>query len=223
VVIPDNVVDVLEAAIAQLFKSENVVLDATKGKRIDFAEFEAAWAAFEAIATGASGRLIIRGDSAGGNLAAAVAHQARGSQERRISGQVLIYPGLGGDWASESYVTHADAPHLTTKDMQFYMHVRTGGAPRPEGDACYAPLHDNDFAGLPPTVCITAACDPLYSDGEAYRDVLLAAGGQAHWSNVAGMVHGCLRARAMSARAAGFFDEVVGAIEALGQGRWPYP
>lgn len=51
VVIPQDVVEVLEAAIAQLFKSEKVVLDATKGKRIGFAEFEAAWAAFEASRT----------------------------------------------------------------------------------------------------------------------------------------------------------------------------
>ncbi|MGC1498030.1 MAG: RraA family protein [Sulfitobacter sp.] len=51
VVIPDDVVPRLEAAIAQLFKSENVVFDAVKGKQIDFAEFEAAWAAFEASRT----------------------------------------------------------------------------------------------------------------------------------------------------------------------------
>lgn len=51
VVIPDDVVPELEAAIAQLFKSEKVVLDATKGKRITFAEFEDAWAAFEASRT----------------------------------------------------------------------------------------------------------------------------------------------------------------------------
>lgn len=51
VVIPDDVVDVLESAIAQLFKSEKVVLDATKGKRITFEEFEIAWAAFEASRT----------------------------------------------------------------------------------------------------------------------------------------------------------------------------
>lgn len=51
VVIPEDVVPKLEAAIAQLFKSEKVVLDATKGKRITFAEFEAAWAAFEASRT----------------------------------------------------------------------------------------------------------------------------------------------------------------------------
>jgi len=51
VVIPEDVVPVLEAAIAQLFKSEKVVLDATKGKQIGFAEFERAWAAFEASRT----------------------------------------------------------------------------------------------------------------------------------------------------------------------------
>ncbi|KHA53362.1 RraA family protein [Sulfitobacter geojensis] len=51
VVIPDDVIPRLEAAIAQLFKSEKVVLDATKGKRIGFAEFETAWAAFEASRT----------------------------------------------------------------------------------------------------------------------------------------------------------------------------
>lgn len=51
VVIPNDVIPTLEAAIAQLFKSEKVVLDATKGKRITFAEFEVAWAAFEASRT----------------------------------------------------------------------------------------------------------------------------------------------------------------------------
>jgi regulator of RNase E activity RraA len=51
VVIPDDVIPALEAAIAQLFKSEKVVFDAVKGKRIDFAGFEAAWAAFEASRT----------------------------------------------------------------------------------------------------------------------------------------------------------------------------
>ncbi|MFY0646780.1 RraA family protein [Sulfitobacter geojensis] len=51
VMIPDDVIPRLEAAIGQLFKSEKVVLDATKGKRIGFAEFETAWAAFEASRT----------------------------------------------------------------------------------------------------------------------------------------------------------------------------
>lgn len=51
VVIPEDVVPLLEAAIGQLFASEKIVLDAVKGRQIDFAEFEAVWAAFEASRT----------------------------------------------------------------------------------------------------------------------------------------------------------------------------
>ena len=50
-VIPDDVIPDLEAAITQLFASEKIVLDAVRGKNLDFAGFEAAWAAFEASRT----------------------------------------------------------------------------------------------------------------------------------------------------------------------------
>ncbi|MEP5730654.1 MAG: alpha/beta hydrolase [Sulfitobacter sp.] len=184
--------------------------------------FEDAWAAFEAVAAAYPGPVVLCGDSAGGNLAAAVAHHARGRVIGRIAGQLLIYPGLGGDQSKGSYVTHAEAPQLTMTDLAFYAKIRTGGALPPVGDPRYAPLHDTDFTGLPPTVVITAECDPLASDGETYRDALRAAGGQAEWINVSGMVHACLRARNMSRKAAGFFDRVVDGVANLGAGRWPY-
>lgn len=185
--------------------------------------FEDAWAAFEAVAETSSGPIVLCGDSAGGNLAAAVAHHARGRVEGRVTGQVLIYPGLGGDWTKGSYVEHAEAPQLTVKDMEFYQTVRTGGAVPPKDDPRYAPLRDTDFAGLPPTVLVTAECDPLSSDGGDYRDAVLAAEGQAVWFNEAGMVHACLRARNMSSRAAVFFDRVVDGVAAMGRSEWPYP
>lgn len=184
--------------------------------------FHDAWFAFEAIAATRDGDIILCGDSAGGNLAAAVAHHARGKIEGRITGQVLIYPGLGGDRSKGSYVTHASAPHLTTDDLNAYATLRTGGAKPPISDPRFTPLSDRDFSGLPATVIVTAECDPLASDGETYRDALLTAGGHAAWVDVAGMVHGCLRARNMSTRAAGFFDAVVEGVAALGAGQWPY-
>lgn len=180
--------------------------------------YKDAWAAFEAIAAHYQGRVVLAGDSAGGNLAAAVTHHARA----RIAGQVLIYPGLGGDRTRGSYVVHANAPELTTRDLLFYQTIRTGGVPVPEGDPRYAPLQDTDFSGLPPTVVVSAQCDPLASDGETYRNAILAQGGRAVWFNEAGLVHGCLRARHMSARGAAFFDRVVRAVEALAKGDWPY-
>lgn len=175
-------------------------------------------AAFDAIAQAFDGPVFMAGDSAGGSLAAAVTHHARG----RVAGQVLIYPGLGGDPTKGSYVTHANAPELTTRDMLFYQTIRTGGTPPPQGDPRYAPLQDADFSGLPPTVIVTAECDPLASDGESYRDAIRAAGGRAAWFNEAGLVHGCLRARGMSVRGAAFFDRVVDAVDALMNDDWPY-
>ena len=180
--------------------------------------FEDAWRAFVAVANTYTGEIILAGDSAGGNLAAAVTHHARGRQDGRIVGQMLIYPGLGGDVTKGSYVTHADAPQLTVRDMQFYQTMRTGGAPPPTDDPRYTPLHDTDFSDLPCTVIVTAACDPLSSDGGAYRDALRAAGGEAEWHEITGMVHGCLRARVMSRKAAAFFDKVVGGIADMGRG-----
>lgn len=184
--------------------------------------FNDAWSAFEAVTRVHDGPVVMAGDSAGGNLAAAVTHRARHQVPGRIAGQVLIYPGLGGARGQGSYVTHADAPQLTVADMDFYQKMRMGGAVPPQGDPRYAPLQDTDFSGLPPSVMVTAECDPLASDGQAYRDAILRAGGRAVWFNEAGMVHGCLRARAMSQRAAAFFDRVVEGIAVLGRGDWPY-
>lgn len=183
--------------------------------------FNDARAAFAAIVAEYAGPVVLAGDSAGGNLAAAVAHYARGRMdETRLLGQVLIYPGLGGDQTQGSYQRHANAPQLTVADMAFYHQVRSGGTP-PQADPRYAPLHDRDFTGLPPSVMITAECDPLSSDGETYRDAILAAGGQAVWIEEAGLVHGYLRARVMSQKASASFDRIVGAIAKLGAGEWP--
>ncbi|NNE51359.1 MAG: alpha/beta hydrolase [Sulfitobacter sp.] len=184
--------------------------------------FNDAWSAFGAICEECPDDIVLCGDSAGGKLAASVAHHARGRIDGRVIGQVLIYPGFGGDITKGSYVTHAEAPHLTLADIAFYRDIRLGGAERPTDDPRYSALLDTDFTGVPPTVIVTAECDPVSSDGETYRDLLRDAGVPAHWSEVKGMVHACLRARNMSQKAAGFFDEVVEAVAALGKGEWPY-
>ena len=183
--------------------------------------FEDAWAAFVGIVQAWNGVVAVAGDSAGGNLAAAVAHHARGRIDARIAGQVLIYPALGGDIAQGSYLLHAQAPQLSTADMEVYERLRRGGADIAHGDARFAPLRDADFSHLPLTVLITAECDPLASDGEAYRDAVLAAGGKAVWINEAGLVHGYLRARETSQKAAASFDRIVMAVAGLGRGEWP--
>jgi acetyl esterase len=182
------------------------------------AAFDDVRSAFEWAAGTRSRPILLCGDSAGGNLAAALSHATRGHPREPI-GQVLIYPGLGGDRSKGSYVTHAEAPMLTVRDLEFYKHIRSGGQER-SGDATLAPLADTDFSKLPPTVLITAQCDPLSSDGEAYRDRIIAAGGKATWFEEPGLVHGYLRARHTVGRARASFTRIVDAVIALGQRTW---
>ena len=179
-------------------------------------DFNDAVAAFDAVRSAHPGPIVLAGDSAGGNLVAAVAHARRG----QASGCLLIYPGLGGDWSLPSYIEHAEAPGLTTRDMQFYQHMRTGGADK-SGDATYAPLQDTDFSNLPPTVAITAQCDPLSSDGDEYVRQLKAAGVPAIWREEQGLVHAYLRARHMSAKASASFARMIAALAGLRDGRLP--
>ena len=181
------------------------------------AAFDDAMAAFEWAAQ--DGRaVVLAGDSAGGNLAAAVSHASRGHPRPPV-GQVLIYPGLGGDMSRGSYLTHAEAPMLTTSDIRFYGATRTGGADR-TGDITLAPLADADFANLPPSVIVTAECDPRASDGLAYCERITAAGGRCLWVEEPGLVHGYLRARHMVGRARTSFSRIVEAVGALGRGEW---
>ena len=179
-----------------------------------------AWAAFAATCAAFSGPIVLCGDSAGGCLVASVAHKARAHHPDRVTGTLLIYPGLGADWTEQSYVDHPEAPGLTTKDMAFYRLVRSAGQ-EITSDPHYAPLQDSDFSNLPPTVILTAQCDPLSSDGDVYAQRLTAAGGQALWREEAGLVHAYLRARHMSSKAKASFARMIQSLITLRDGSLP--
>lgn len=185
------------------------------------AAFDDALAVFEWLAAASGLPIVLCGESAGGTLAAAVAHATR-RHSRPAIGQMLIYPGLGGEIGrpperpiGRSYVEHAAAPLLTLADLDFYRTIRAASGQSPD-DPTFAPLRDDNFAGLPPTVVVTAECDPLSSDGEAYRDRILAAGGRALWREEPRLTHSFLRARATVPRAAGAFARIIADIARLG-------
>lgn len=184
------------------------------------ASFDDALAVFEWVVATSALPVVLCGESAGGNLAAAVA-QATRHHVRHAIGQVLIYPGLGGDESGRSYVEHAEAPLLTLADIEYYRRIRSAPGQSAD-DPTFSPLRDRDFSGLPPTVIVTAECDPLSSDGEAYRDRILAAGGRAVWREEPGLVHSFLRARSTVPRAAEAFARIVADTGTLGRGEWPY-
>ena len=185
------------------------------------ADFEDARTAFLHIAGRGDHPVILVGDSAGGNLAATVSQAVRGGGPQP-AGQVLIYPGLGSDTTKGTFIEHADAPMLTTRDIAFYKTLCTGGNEKLLEEPTCTPLRDTDFSKLPPTLIFSAECDPLAGDGGIYCNHLLTAGGKAIWFNEKGMVHGYLRARHSVGRARASFSRIVEAINTLGRGDWPY-
>ena len=164
--------------------------------------------------------IILAGDSAGGTLVASLV-QSLGRAEDRIVGQLLIYPALGGDKSLPSYLEHENAPMLTRADMEFYESVRGEGRDL-SLDPTATPLAADDFAGLPPTVILTAECDPLASDGGAYQSAIEGAGGAAIWINEKGLVHGYLRARFISKRAAESVARIVDALNMFAAREWKF-
>lgn len=180
------------------------------------AAFEDGWAVLRAVAA-FNPDVIIGGDSAGGNLAAALALKARDEGGPALKGQVLIYPGLGGDMRRGSYVTQAEAPGLSTRDVMYYRDTYKGG-----GSKYAEPLQESDFSRLPPAFLVAAALDPLHDDCFDYADRLKSHGVAAKVRDEPLLVHAFLRARNMSVPARRSFDAMTTACAALAHhGRLP--
>ncbi|PMV27361.1 MULTISPECIES: alpha/beta hydrolase [unclassified Pseudomonas] len=138
-------------------------------------------------------RLVVIGDSAGGNLAAALCLGLRDDRQPLPLAQVLIYPGLGGPPDLPSRRDCADAPLLSSADTDCYLALYLQGSGKPIAYAM--PLLANDFSGLPRALIAVAQFDPLRDDGMLYAERLQAAGVSTVLYPGKGLVHGCLRAR----------------------------
>lgn len=166
------------------------------------AAFDDCWAVLNHI-----GPCILVGDSAGGNMAAALSLKSRDVKGPKVQAQILIYPGLGGDMTRGSYVTQAQAPGLSTKDVIFYRDTYNGSPNK------YAePLRETNYANLPPAFMIAAGLDPLHDDCRDYAAKLKAAGVAAEVRSEPLLIHGFLRARHMSQPAADSFSAIIAAI-----------
>lgn len=138
-------------------------------------------------------RLVVMGDSAGGNLAAALCQGLRDDGQPLPRAQVLIYPGLGGPSDLPSRGDCMDAPLLSSADTDCYLALYLQGSGKPSPYAM--PLLAADFSGLPKAFIAVAQFDPLRDDGMLYAERLQAAGVATVLYPGKGLVHGCLRAR----------------------------
>ena len=130
----------------------------------------------------------VAGDSAGANLAAAVALKARDHQIE-LAFQFLIYPCLDRNFSTDSYRANATGYGLSTQAMQWFWEQYLQGNVH-DDDPYAAPQRAQSFAGLAPAIIITAQYDPLLSDGENYLAALKNAGVSVSYRKFDGMIHG---------------------------------
>ena len=144
------------------------------------------WAARE---LAADGRLVVAGDSAGGNLAAVSGLRARDAGGPPLALQVLVYPILDHDFETQSYREHATG-YLLGRDAMISFWDRY--VPRPEDrkrpDA--SPLRAPDLAGLPPAFVAVAEYDVLRDEARSYAERLSAAGVPVAVQEYGDMLHG---------------------------------
>jgi len=148
------------------------------------------WVAANRTRLGVPGAPIaVGGDSAGGNLAAAVSAALRAEPQCPVRCQMLVYPVTDIAHRAASYAENGDGYLLTAAMMEFFIDCY---APEPSQrlDPRASPLLDPRFEGLPKTLVITAELDPLRDEGEAYARALEAAGGDVTLTRYDGAVHG---------------------------------
>jgi len=134
-------------------------------------------------------RIAVAGDSAGGNLAAAVALLAVERGTPSLSFQLLFYPVMDHDFSTQSYHEFAEGFGLTKSSMQWFWQQYLGS----DGDGqnpCASPLRSSNLSQLPPAHIITAEYDVLRDEGEAYATKLIEAGVPTTVQCYEGMIHG---------------------------------
>ena len=132
----------------------------------------------------------VAGESAGGNLSAAVALRLRDAGGVSIAGQVLLYPGVAG-YVDYPSIDEFDGLIINRKAREFYQEAYSGG--RDIGNDPYAaPLQADTLEGLPPALVVLGGCDMLRDEGRAYAARLLEDGVDVTEVCYAGQPHGFL-------------------------------
>jgi acetyl esterase len=157
-----------------------------------------AWACAHARELGADpSRIALAGDSAGGNLAAVVAQEARRRNLPRPSLQVLLYPTIDRTRPFPSVERFGEGFFLEAADMEWFSRkyrAEAYGTP----DVTADPGLEKDLADLPPALIVTAGFDPLRDEAEDYASRLLAAGVPTTLRRFEGLVHGFIHMLAVS-------------------------
>jgi len=154
-------------------------------------------------------RIAVGGDSAGGNLTAAVTLAARDRGGPRVAAQAIVYPGLRGDGTLPSFTTYADAPIQSTASTRIY---RAAYMPDPatHDDPYACPLKADFYGDLPPALVRGAEMDAARDEGRVYAERRAAAGVDVTYRVAPRMIHSFMRARFNGPAARAEFDVICG-------------
>jgi acetyl esterase len=136
-------------------------------------------------------RVAVGGDSAGGNLAANVAHMARDGTVPQIVFQLLLYPGTDMSMSQPAYQRDFGKFPLSIEACRYFL----GHYLRDEGDKVdrrASPLLASDFKGLAPALVLTVGYDPLVDEGQAYAKKMDASGVSVTLIHMNDQMHGFL-------------------------------
>jgi acetyl esterase len=153
------------------------------------------------------GQIAVGGDSAGGNLAAALCLHRRDEGSSLPVTQVLAYPAVDGTFSSPSWSEFADAPLLGTADARWFWNQYLGLGHRTD-DHLAAPMRAKSLCGLPATLILTAEVDPIRDDAEAYAARLRRDGVPVSLTRYAGVFHGFITEIGTFAQAKRAVDEI---------------
>lgn len=160
----------------------------------------------------------VMGESAGGNLAAALCVLAARRGGPAIRHQTLIYPLVDATLSSPSVETNGE-PGLMKKDIQRLLELYRGKAELT--DPLLSPMFAENHAQLPPALIITADVDPARDDGARYARKLNEAGVPAKYVNYLGMPHGFFFIPRIAKCAAEGVAEISAEIVALSKTKHP--
>lgn len=154
--------------------------------------------------------LALAGDSSGGNFVAVVSAIAREFGFDKITHQILLYPSVDLDFEVGRYASlseNATGFGLETVALKPHnsFYISSGADP---ADPRVSPIKRQDLSGLPPALVITAECDPLRDEGEAYAERLSQAGVPVKLIRYPGATHGFIQYFSWLPEYVGVFQDV---------------
>ena len=144
-------------------------------------------------------KIAIMGDSAGGNMAAAITLKTKEEKGPNIKFQLLLYPVTNADMDTDSYENFSDGPWLTKKAMEYFWDAYVPNVSLRQ-NKYISPLHADveDLKNLPSTLILTVENDVLRDEGEAYARKLDNAGVDVINVRINGTIHDFIMLNALS-------------------------